>query len=71
MMKVIIVGGGKVGSALAALLLGAGHVIKLVETRRELLDRLQHQLPAEVVVWGSGTDPNLLPASARLRSSRP
>ena len=63
MMKVIIVGGGKVGSALAALLLGAGHVIKLVETRRELLDRLQHQLPAEVVVWGSGTDPNLLEAA--------
>jgi trk system potassium uptake protein len=63
MMKVIIVGGGKVGSALAALLLGAGHTIKLVETRRELLDRLQHQLPAEVVVWGSGTDPNLLEAA--------
>jgi trk system potassium uptake protein len=69
MMKVIIVGGGKVGSALAALLLGAGHAIKLVEARREVLNRLQHELPSEVVVQGSGTDPNLLEA-AGIRQSQ-
>jgi trk system potassium uptake protein TrkA len=63
MMKVIIVGGGKVGGALAALLLRAGHAIKLVEARRDVLDRLQHELLPEVVVRGSGTDPNLLEAA--------
>lgn len=62
-MKVIIVGGGKVGSALATLLLAAGHTITLVETRREVLGHLQHELAPEVVVQGSGTDPNLLEAA--------
>jgi trk system potassium uptake protein TrkA len=59
-MKVIIVGGGKVGSALAALLLAGGHRVKVVEARQEVLARLQHELPADVIVHGSGTDPNLL-----------
>jgi trk system potassium uptake protein len=68
-MKVIIVGGGKVGSALAALLLAAGHYIRIVEARREVLDRLQHELPPEAVVRGSGTDPNLLEA-AGIRQSQ-
>jgi trk system potassium uptake protein len=62
-VKVIIVGGGKVGSALAALLLAAGHTITLVEMRREVLAHLQHELSPGVVVQGSGTDPNLLEAA--------
>jgi trk system potassium uptake protein TrkA len=62
-MKVIIVGGGKVGSALAALLLAASHQITIVEERRDVLGRLQHELPPQVVVQGSGTDPNLLEAA--------
>jgi trk system potassium uptake protein TrkA len=63
MMRVIIVGGGKVGSALATLLLAGGHSIKLVEARREVLARLQDELAPELVVRGSGTDPNLLEAA--------
>jgi trk system potassium uptake protein TrkA len=62
-VKVIIVGGGKVGSALAALLLAAGHTITLVEMRREVLAHLQQELSPGVVVQGSGTDPNLLEAA--------
>jgi trk system potassium uptake protein TrkA len=63
LMKVIIVGGGKVGSALAGLLLAAGHQSTIVEARREVLDRLRHELPPEVVVRGSGPDPHLLEAA--------
>jgi trk system potassium uptake protein TrkA len=63
LMKVIIVGGGKVGGALAGLLLAAGHQITIVEARLEVLGRLQHELPPEVVVPGSGADPNLLEAA--------
>jgi trk system potassium uptake protein TrkA len=62
-MKVTIVGGGKVGSALAILLLAAGHQTTVVEARREILARLQRDLPPEIVVHGSGTDPNLLEAA--------
>jgi trk system potassium uptake protein len=62
-VKVLIVGGGKVGSALAALLLAADHTITLVETRPEVLGHLQHELAPGVVVHGSGTDPNLLEAA--------
>ncbi len=59
-MYTIIVGGGQVGSYLASLLLAEGHQIKVVETRRELVSRLQERFLAEVVVMGSGSDPNLL-----------
>jgi len=59
-MKVIVVGGGKVGSYLASLLLNSGHQVKVVEIRAEQLPTLQHDLPDGVVVLGSGTDPNVL-----------
>ena len=36
-MYVVIVGGGKVGSYLAALLLAEGHRVRIVETRREVV----------------------------------
>jgi len=59
-MYTIIVGGGQVGSYLASLLLAEGHQVRVVETRREVVSRLQERFPAEVVVMGSGSDPNLL-----------
>jgi trk system potassium uptake protein len=59
-MYTIIVGGGQVGSYLASLLLAEGHQVRVVETRREIVSRLQERFPAEVVIMGSGSDPNLL-----------
>jgi trk system potassium uptake protein TrkA len=59
-MKVIIVGGGKVGSYLGSLLLSQGHAIRIVEQRREPIAILQRSLPAEVILLGSGSDPNVL-----------
>lgn len=59
-MNVIIVGGGKVGSHLANLLVAGGHQIKLIEQRREVAERLRPELPPAALVYGSGTDPLLL-----------
>ncbi|MBM4462077.1 MAG: TrkA family potassium uptake protein [Chloroflexi bacterium] len=61
--SVIIVGGGKVGTSLASLLLGKGHKVKVIEAQQEEIPRLQKDLPPEVVVLGSGTDPNVLEAA--------
>jgi trk system potassium uptake protein TrkA len=61
-MFVIIVGGGQIGTYLANLLMKEGHRVKLVEARQELSDRLKGEL-GEVVVLGSGTNPNLLEAA--------
>jgi trk system potassium uptake protein TrkA len=59
-MFVIIVGGGKTGSQLAAQLLSAGHKIKLIEDRLTVLERLRQELPEEVIVAGDGSSPTVL-----------
>ena len=61
-MKVLIVGGGKVGSHLATLLLAGQHQVVMIEQRVEVVTRLQHELPRARLHLGSGTDPLLLEA---------
>jgi trk system potassium uptake protein TrkA len=62
-MNVIIVGGGEVGTYLASLLLAGKHRVKVIEVRREELPRLQRDVPADVPLWGNGTDPAALEAA--------
>ncbi len=62
-MTVIVVGGGKVGAHLASLLLVEGHRVKVIEIQRAEIPRLQRDLPADAVMLGSGTDPNVLEAA--------
>ncbi|MBM4430716.1 MAG: TrkA family potassium uptake protein, partial [Chloroflexi bacterium] len=62
-MSVLIVGGGKVGSHLTSLLLAEGYKVKIIEWRRETAERLRKELPPEVIVLGSGTDPNVMEAA--------
>lgn len=59
-MKVMIVGGGKVGLYLASLLLSGGHQVKVIEIRKEQISHLLHELSQDVIIHGNGTDPNLL-----------
>lgn len=59
-MNVLIVGGGKVGSELAALLLASQHQVTLIEARADVVARLQKELASGIVHRGSGTDPTLL-----------
>ena len=59
-MHVMIMGGGKVGTYLAQILLADGHRVKVIEGTPEEFERAARELPAEVVVFGSPTDPNVL-----------
>jgi trk system potassium uptake protein TrkA len=56
-MFVMIVGGGKVGSHLAKLLLEEGHEVRVIDPREDVLTKLHRELPAEVILDGDGTDP--------------
>lgn len=62
-MIIVIVGGGEVGSHLAALLLQKGYQVKVLEISRDELPRLHRALPPDVVLVGSGTEPNVLEAA--------
>lgn len=62
MADVLIVGGGRIGAYLTALLLDGGHEVRLVEVDPARFERLSGILPAEHLVLGNGTDPNVLEA---------
>jgi len=59
-MFVIIVGGGNTGSYLAGLLLEGGHKVRIIEARPQLLEKLKHELPDEIIVAGDGSSPDVL-----------
>jgi trk system potassium uptake protein len=59
-MFVFIAGGGRTGAQLAAQLLEQNYEVRLVEHRKELLTRLHHELPTEVIYEGQATDPTVL-----------
>jgi len=62
-MFVLVIGGGKIGTYLASLLISQGYTVKVIESNGDEMPRLKRELPEGVVVWGSGTDPNVLEAS--------
>ena len=62
-MKVIIIGGGQVGTYIANLLLGNNCSVKVIENRENVLDKLRKELPEDAIICGSGTDPNILESS--------
>jgi trk system potassium uptake protein TrkA len=59
-MFVFIAGGGRTGSELAVQLLAQKYEVRLIEHRRDLLARLHHELPTEVIYEGQATDPTIL-----------
>ena len=59
-MFVVITGGGRTGAQLAVHLLNQNYQVRLIEHRRELLTRLHHELPTEVIFEGQPTDPAVL-----------
>jgi trk system potassium uptake protein TrkA len=62
-MYVIIIGGGKVGTHLAARLLAGGHQARVIEKSPAKLKALHETLPGGTLVAGSGTDPATLEAA--------
>lgn len=61
-MKILIAGGGRVGAALAARLVSAGHAVTVVERDREVADRIFEAVGAVTIV-GDATDPTTLDAA--------
>lgn len=59
-MKVLVVGGGQVGSYLAGLLRSNGHEVRVVENREKVFEKLKSELPEELLVFGSGSDSSVL-----------
>ena len=59
-MIVIIVGGGNTGSQLAKFLLEAGHMVRVIEERPAVLEKLASEIPAETVLNGDGSSPAIL-----------
>ena len=59
-MNAIIVGGGKVGMRLAALLQAAQHQVTVIEVHAEHIAEIERLVPGVLVVAGSGADPDLL-----------
>lgn len=62
-MKVIIIGGGQVGSYLASLLLKRGYDISIVENRNKKADLVTIENPSARLVIGNGSDPSVLEAA--------
>ena len=58
-MKVVIVGAGQIGVALAKYLRTEDHSVVLVDMQKEVLAHLAEQLDIQTIV-GSGTSPNVL-----------
>ena len=59
-MYVIIVGGGNTGSHLAKILLEGKNIVKVIEERPALLEKLRAELPSESIVSGDGSSPSVL-----------
>jgi trk system potassium uptake protein TrkA len=59
-MFVIVVGGGNTGSQLTKLLLEAGHTVRVIEERPNILEKLALEVPQEVIIQGDGSSPVVL-----------
>jgi len=59
-MYVLVVGGGKVGSHLAKLLLAEGYRVKVIEKEAAKVEHLKQELSPDVVIHGTGSDIHIL-----------
>ena len=59
-MFVIVAGAGRTGTQLALLLLAEGYEVRVIEYRPQILSRIHHELPTEVIFQGNPTDPVVL-----------
>lgn len=67
-MNVLIVGGGRTGALLGALLIKSGHSLTFIEKRREVAARLSTDLPPARVISGDGSSPGILREAETYRS---
>lgn len=68
-MFVIIVGGGNTGSYLAKLLLNEGHIVKVVEERPAVLEKIKLEIPLDTIIAGDGSSPQILETAGVLKAN--
>lgn len=59
-MFVVIAGGGRTGAQLANVLISQDHEVRVVEDRKEVLERIHLQLPTEVIIEGDPLEMQVL-----------
>lgn len=59
-LRILIIGGGKVGTYLASLLISAGHAVQILEGSEVEYPRIIDELGEEVLIRGNVTDPEVL-----------
>lgn len=59
-MFVLIAGGGRTGTQLAMMLIAQQHHVHLLEHRPDVLARVHHEVPTEVIYEGDPVDPAVL-----------
>lgn len=62
-MKVVIVGGGQMGTYIASLLLKSKCDVMVIESREPVFEKLQKELPPKNIMLGDGTNPSVLEAA--------
>ncbi|MEA4869053.1 MAG: TrkA family potassium uptake protein [Christensenella sp.] len=59
-MKVIIIGGGQTGAYIANILLSNKCEVTVIENREPVYIKLKREIPEKNILFGNGTDPNIL-----------
>jgi trk system potassium uptake protein len=59
-MYVVIASGGRTGTQLANLLISQDHEIRVVENRRDVLERIHLELPTETIIEGDPLEMHIL-----------
>lgn len=59
-LQILIIGGGKVGTYLASLLISGGHQVKIIEGSDTEYPRIRREISDDILIKGNGTDPEVL-----------
>jgi trk system potassium uptake protein len=59
-MNVVVVGGGNTGSHLSKILIDAGHIVRVIEERPAVLEKLDQEISQDNIINGDGSSPVIL-----------
>lgn len=59
-MFVVIAGGGRTGAQLANLLISQDHEVRVIDNRKEVLERIHRELPTEAIIVGDPLELHVL-----------
>ena len=70
-MKVIIIGGGQTGAYIANILLSNKCEVTVIENREHIIAKLKREIPEKNILFGNGTDPNILEQAGIDKAEQP